>query len=591
MAKIILDTVTSTDMLTTINQNFTDVVAEFQDKVLYRDNPPLETNTVTNTVDMDGNDILNVSNLYTTELFVNGQTIEDLLSQGVIVDIDAAIAAAAAAQASATAAGISASNASASATNAATSASSAAASAASASGVVAGAVAAGAAAGASAGTTAGTTAGSTAAQGYDTLLRSDLASTAPTKGSVLIGYSPVIGGYGRSVRDKLTDVVTSRDFGALGNNTQDDTPFLQAAVNYLQSNGGGTLRILPGIYKLTNEIVCSSMNVTISGAGRGATIMNQTNLAANTFRFTGGAGVQEYGTIHSIGFSKPSLPTGGAAIFLDNAPFSNVYNVSIRTQWIGVRVLSGYLSKIQDFDIRDCVANGVLCSQTNDMFIRNFGIITTVPSWFTGGGIRLEDFCEAIVVESGDIVGGVYSLTTDASNYSAGARPGYNRFTNVYFDSASQGVFVNNTVLTNFDSCWFSGGRTAGQWGLILNNTQQVNLNNCSIFNCGGNGGVNVTAGSVRTKFLGCNFESNNGLNLGGAVALHVMGGTGNLTVNNCTFSGGLYTYQQAYGMLIDAGTTNNLTVLGNDFVGGGTSAGYLDNSGGAQKIVLNNRT
>ena len=58
--KIDLQTVTNSDMLTIINQNFTDIENEFQNKVLYRDNPMGEPNTVEDDIDMNGNRIINL---------------------------------------------------------------------------------------------------------------------------------------------------------------------------------------------------------------------------------------------------------------------------------------------------------------------------------------------------------------------------------------------------------------------------------------------------------------------------------------------------------------------------------------------------
>lgn len=64
--KINLNDVTNIDSLTTINANFDKIVEEFQDKVLYRDSPTGEPNTVENNIDMNGFDIINVKGVYST---------------------------------------------------------------------------------------------------------------------------------------------------------------------------------------------------------------------------------------------------------------------------------------------------------------------------------------------------------------------------------------------------------------------------------------------------------------------------------------------------------------------------------------------
>lgn len=76
--KINLDDVTNIDSITTINANFDKIVEEFQDKVLYRDSPTGEPNTVESNIDMNGFDIINVKDVYST----NGRwaTINEMLA-------------------------------------------------------------------------------------------------------------------------------------------------------------------------------------------------------------------------------------------------------------------------------------------------------------------------------------------------------------------------------------------------------------------------------------------------------------------------------------------------------------------------------
>ena len=64
MAKLTLKNVLSGLFSTTaLNTNFDDIETEFQDNVLYRDNPAGEPNAMQNDIDMNGNDLLNVTNI------------------------------------------------------------------------------------------------------------------------------------------------------------------------------------------------------------------------------------------------------------------------------------------------------------------------------------------------------------------------------------------------------------------------------------------------------------------------------------------------------------------------------------------------
>lgn len=76
MAKIDLTPITNANNLSNINSNFTKLAAELNDKVLYRDNPFGEPNQMENSLDMNGNDILNGGVLDVTQLNINGQTVQ-----------------------------------------------------------------------------------------------------------------------------------------------------------------------------------------------------------------------------------------------------------------------------------------------------------------------------------------------------------------------------------------------------------------------------------------------------------------------------------------------------------------------------------
>lgn len=64
MSKITLNDVTNIGSLSVINSNFDKIEQELQNKVLYRNNPTGEPNTVERDIDMNGNSLLNVGKVY-----------------------------------------------------------------------------------------------------------------------------------------------------------------------------------------------------------------------------------------------------------------------------------------------------------------------------------------------------------------------------------------------------------------------------------------------------------------------------------------------------------------------------------------------
>ena len=73
MAKLDLHIITSGyESATQVNNAFTVLETELQDKVLYRDNPTDEPNMMQNDLDMNSNNLLNVGSLQVTSFEVDG---------------------------------------------------------------------------------------------------------------------------------------------------------------------------------------------------------------------------------------------------------------------------------------------------------------------------------------------------------------------------------------------------------------------------------------------------------------------------------------------------------------------------------------
>ena len=74
MAKVTLSDITAGyASAAALNASFNAIEDEFNNKVLYRDNPSGEPNQMENDLDLNGNDILNAGALDVTDFTVNGQ--------------------------------------------------------------------------------------------------------------------------------------------------------------------------------------------------------------------------------------------------------------------------------------------------------------------------------------------------------------------------------------------------------------------------------------------------------------------------------------------------------------------------------------
>jgi hypothetical protein len=261
----------------------------------------------------------------------------------------------------------------------------------------------------------------------------------------------------------------------------------------------------------------------------------------------------------------------------------------IRSSHIGIHYQTGVAGKITNFEILDYETVGLLIESLNDIFVSNFIMNAGNTTRGTLGGIRLVDKAEAVIVSNGDILLGVWSMTTSAAAYSLGVRPAYSNFTNVFFDSSNLGVLLDKIIETEFVGCWFSGGRSgSGFAGCTLSQTNSLNFVATRFFNCGSTGCL-VTASATRTTFVSCSFESNS-VTAGDGVAhgLTIAPNVVDFTIANCKASNGLYTGKQGYGIIVNTGTSDGYSICNNILTGNFT--GSLSDSGsGITKTISGN--
>lgn len=86
------------------------------------------------------------------------------------------------------------------------------------------------------------------------------------------------GAVSRNVAQRLRDIPTIKDFGAVGNGTTDDTAALQAAAAYLDGlTNGGTIYFPPGDYLVTSMVTFKGDGVRLLGSWPATRIINGTS--------------------------------------------------------------------------------------------------------------------------------------------------------------------------------------------------------------------------------------------------------------------------------------------------------------------------
>lgn len=399
-----------------------------------------------------------------------------------------------------------------------------------------------------------------------------------------ISGTQITGAVARLIADGFGDYVSVKDFGALGNGVTNDTIAIQTAINAVAGLGGGCIFFPAGNYIISNALTISNPSIKIKGASRRSTTITQNTNNVKIFNITGAA---LYTNIESLNFHYASTPIAGATAIYCEATSCTFIDFLIRSAYIGIECTIGVAAKISNFDIYNYVNIGIFVHNTNDVFISNFIINANNQTNGALGGIRLQDKAEAIIITDGDVILGVYPITTDAASNVAGLRPAYNNFTNVFFDSGVNGALLNNIIETEFVGCWFSNGRTgSGNSGCLVNTANTITFIATRFFNCGGSGAT-ITNTANKISFIGCSFESNSTTSgIGVAHGLYVAPNSSNFTINNCKASNGLYNGQQGYGIFISSGSYN-YTICNNLLTGNYT--GSINDSGISPKTLSGN--
>jgi hypothetical protein len=159
------------------------------------------------------------------------------------------------------------------------------------------------------------------------------------------------------------------DSDVTGSAGSDDTAAIQAAINYIQALGGGTIYFPEGYYKLTTYLTLCQ-NIRVVGAGRKGSVLVQTAAGG------GGASLGE------------SIRNG--SVFFSNWPSNSTTQANIQVEHLGITSAAASSLGAGFYDnggayinIRDCVFNGtkygVVFDQTecSDVTECDFEAVTT----------------------------------------------------------------------------------------------------------------------------------------------------------------------------------------------------------------------
>jgi hypothetical protein len=139
----------------------------------------------------------------------------------------------------------------------------------------------------------------------------------------------------RTLQDKLKSTVNVKDFGAAGDGVTDDSAAFAALVDYCALTGARGL-FPAGIYSISPSIrtFVGAAAFTLTGAGRGTTVLRNRDLTNSFIYWTGCSGITfEDLSIDGSFTGLPSVPTSGATVGLVNTNNVTFQRVDFRNIW------------------------------------------------------------------------------------------------------------------------------------------------------------------------------------------------------------------------------------------------------------------
>jgi hypothetical protein len=331
--------------------------------------------------------------------------------------------------------------------------------------------------------------------GAASIVNADVNASAGIVASKL-AFTQTGGGTTRTVDSKLKDVVSVKDFGAVGDGVANDSAAIQAAIDVVSSNGGGEVLVPQGTYICTTGLVLK----------RGVNLIGE-------------------GTVHQAFFTNGAYAKTGTAILV-TAPASGdcikfegnvkghfgIYNLSIFDNGVAairsVCNISGILHpRLEDVEF-GCIgtARGVGLLVSNETAVAPFsgqaitlyGVFRNVTTVNVSTGVQINNDCNANTFIGGSLQGAryalrmtgtyalplatsftgvafesVYSASAQDIAYVAGAADihGWTKQTNAY---VIKFVKIEKAKGTIFSGCYFENGSAPATYNDGVNGVQNL---------------------------------------------------------------------------------------------------------------------
>ena len=401
-----------------------------------------------------------------------------------------------------------------------------------------------------------------------------------------------VGAVARTVQEKLREVVSVKDFGAVGDGVTNDTAAINAALSAIYSTKKA-LFFPAGIYMYDGGGSLGSGNV-LYGEGRNATTI-KSRLSSPTSGYLIRA--LGYGSgIRGLRFESAVTQTAGSYVWL-SGPETFIEDFHMTGDFNGVW-MTGNVSRIRHGRFQDGAPQAIRIKAEggdNSQMIDDVLMGAQSPQ-VSSAGIRVRN-SSALIISNTSVIQQGYGLLIDPYSNTTGSNTVDTDSGNVFSLYAHHCFFDNNSedavrvaptgnasvLRIRFDNCWLS---SSTKDGVYINNSgtgilQGVHFESCHV---GLNGGSGLTTGGTVSdiQVIGGWFCQN-------LFGMYFGNGVSNITVSGCTIgSGAGLSGNTNNGIVLESASINNIVIANNRMVGNGGAA-IIDNSTGAIKIIFNN--
>jgi hypothetical protein len=322
------------------------------------------------------------------------------------------------------------------------------------------------------------------------------------------------GAVARTVQSKLRDVVSVKDYGALGDGVADDTAAIRAA---LAANQGKRIYFPPGTYRFAgNDPEYLGAGTVVFGAGRFSTkIVSIVQAPPSLFYCQGyGSGVE------SMAFDSEVQQTGGCYVFL-GGPESYITDFYMNGDYRGV-IMTGNVAQIRHGRFQDAAPSAIRITcggGDNSQTISNVLMGAQTPPNIATAGIRLQNSV-ALTIENVSVIQQGFGLLIDPDSPANNVLSLY--CNQCFFDNCTYPIYIGASGggavrRLYFTDVWASSGingvtidaSTGTVRGVHFTNLQ-AHLNSGSGVTTGGSGvsELTFTGGAVSANSYGFYFNA-----------------------------------------------------------------------------------